>query len=64
MILFICPFLDFCNPRGRNKTVGVARQQRHFLCNDKEKEAKESLALRWACCARKLQLAIFWQPEL
>jgi len=34
------------------KTVGVARQQLHFLCGDKENEAKESLALRWACLAR------------
>jgi len=34
------------------KTVGVARQQRHFLCGDKENEAKESLALRWACLVR------------
>jgi len=31
----------------------VARQQFHFLCSDKEKEAKESLALRWACLARQ-----------
>jgi len=30
------------------KTVGVARQQLHFLCSDKENEAKESFALRWA----------------
>jgi len=36
-----------------NKIVGVARQQRHFLCGDKENEAKESLALRWACLARE-----------
>ena len=35
------------------KTVGVARQQRHFLCSDKENEAKESFALRWACLARQ-----------
>jgi hypothetical protein len=40
-----------------NKTVGVARQQRHFLCGDKENEAKESLALRWACLARGLLVA-------
>ena len=25
------------------KTGGVARQQRHFLCGDKENEAKENL---------------------
>jgi len=30
----------------------VARQQRHFLCSDKENEAKESSTLRWACFAR------------
>jgi hypothetical protein len=35
------------------KVVGVARQQLHFLCSDKENEAKESLALRWACLARQ-----------
>jgi len=35
------------------ETVGVARQQLHFLCSDKENEAKESLALRWACFVRK-----------
>ena len=35
------------------KTVGVARQQLHFLCSDKENEAKESLALRWACLDRQ-----------
>ena len=37
----------------RIKTVGVARQQRHFLCSDKENEAKESFALRWALLARQ-----------
>jgi len=36
----------------KSKTVGVARQQLHFLCSDKENEAKESFALRWACLAR------------
>ena len=35
------------------KTVGVARQQLHFLCSDKENEAKESFALRWACLSHK-----------
>ena len=30
----------------QSKTVGVARQQLHFLCSDKENEAKENLALR------------------
>ena len=32
--------------KDTSKTVGVARQQRHFLCSDKENEAKESFALR------------------
>ena len=39
--------------KHQSKTVGVARQQLHFLCSDKENEAKESLALRWACLARQ-----------
>jgi len=38
--------------KDKSKTVGVARQQLHFLCSDKENEAKESLALRCACLAR------------
>jgi hypothetical protein len=38
---------------NQSKTAGVARQQHHFLCRDKENEAKESLALRWACLARQ-----------
>ena len=29
--------------KDQNKTVGVARQQLHFLCSDKENEVKESL---------------------
>jgi hypothetical protein len=41
----------------KSKTVGVARQQLHFLCSDKENEAKESLALRWACLARGFLVA-------
>jgi hypothetical protein len=44
-------------PKDKSKTVGVARQQRHFLCGDKVNEAKESLALRWACLARGLLVA-------
>jgi hypothetical protein len=28
----------------KNKTVGFARQQPHFLCSDKENEAKENEA--------------------
>jgi NAD kinase len=39
--------------KDKIKVVGVARQQLHFLCSDKENEAKESLALRWACLARQ-----------
>jgi len=39
--------------KDKIKTVGVARQQLHFLCSDKENEAKESLALRWACLGRE-----------
>ena len=46
---FCCP-LDLVD---KSKTVGVVRQQLHFLCSDKENEAKESLALRWACLARQ-----------
>jgi len=39
--------------KDKIKVVGVARQQLHFLCSDKENEAKESLALRWACLVRQ-----------
>jgi len=41
------------NFKDKIKVVGVARQQLHFLCSDKENEAKESFALRWACLARE-----------
>jgi len=40
--------------KDKGKTVGVARQQLHFLCSDKENQAKESLALRWACLVRQV----------
>ena len=40
--------------KGKNQTVGVARQQRHFLCGDKENEAKESLTRRLACLDRSV----------
>jgi hypothetical protein len=43
--------------KAKSKTVGVARLQRHFLCGDKENEAKKSLALRWAGLARRLLVA-------
>ena len=33
--------------KDKSKTVGVARQQLHFLCSDKENKAKESLAVRF-----------------
>jgi hypothetical protein len=39
-------FQQVLNPKDKSKTVGVARQQRHFLCSDKENEAKENFALR------------------
>jgi len=39
-------------PKNKSRTVGVARQQRHFLCGDKENEAKENLARRLAFPAR------------
>jgi hypothetical protein len=36
--------LFHCTPefKIKGKVVGVARQQLHFLCSDKENEAKES----------------------
>jgi hypothetical protein len=43
--------------KHKSKTVGFARQQLHFLCGDKENEAKESLALRWACFTRGILVA-------
>jgi hypothetical protein len=42
---------------SKRKTVGVARQQRHFLCRYKENEAKESSTLRWACFTRGILVA-------
>ena len=41
------------NFKDKIKVVGVARQQLHFFCSDKENEAKESFALRWALLARE-----------
>jgi len=35
-------FVECWISKGKNQTVGVARQQRHFLCGDKENEAKEN----------------------
>jgi hypothetical protein len=49
----LLPFSLSLEFKDQIKTVGVARQQLHFLCSDKENEAKESLALRWACLARE-----------
>jgi len=51
--LICCPFSLLRNSKDKIKTVGVARQQLHFLCSDKENQAKESSALRWACLVRK-----------
>jgi hypothetical protein len=51
--LIRCPFCWALRFKIKGKTVGVARQQLHFLCSDKENEAKESFALRWACLARQ-----------
>ena len=31
--------------KDKSKTVGVSRQQLHFLCSDKENEAKENSLL-------------------
>jgi hypothetical protein len=53
-LLICCSFCLIIQSKAKSKTVGVARQQRHFLCGDKENEAKESLALRWACLARSI----------
>ena len=52
MVGWLAFFIAFCDSKDKIKTVGVARQQRHFLCSDKENEAKENLALRWACLVR------------
>jgi len=49
-VALVCWALKF---KDKSKTVGVARQQLHFLCSDKENEAKESFALRWACLVRQ-----------
>jgi len=53
MVDWFALFIAFCDSKDTIKTVGIARQQRHFLCNDKENEAKENLAQRWACLARQ-----------
>ena len=39
------------DPKSQSKTVGVARQQLHFLCSDKENESKRKLgaALGMSC---------------
>ena len=39
-VALVCWTLKF---KDKIKTVGVARQQLHFLCSDKENEAKENL---------------------
>jgi len=52
-MIYLLPFSLYLEVKDQIKVVGVARQQLHFLCSDKENEAKESFALRWACLARK-----------
>ena len=52
-VFICCPCLLGSEIQRQSKTVGVARQQLHFLCSDKENEAKESFALRWACLVRQ-----------
>ena len=47
-MIYLLPFSLYLEVKDQIKVVGVARQQLHFLCSDKENEAKESLALRWA----------------
>ncbi|MDH3453768.1 MAG: hypothetical protein OEL80_01380, partial [Desulfuromonadales bacterium] len=42
-----CSFCKMFNSRDNSKTVGVARQQRHFLCRDKANAAKESWRGAW-----------------
>jgi len=50
-------FVECWTSKRKNQTVGFARQQLHFLCGDKENEAKENLALRWACFTRFILVA-------
>jgi hypothetical protein len=56
-VLICCSFCRTLNPKDKRKTVGFARQQLHFLCGDKENEAKENLALRLACFTRFILVA-------
>jgi hypothetical protein len=35
IVNLVSSFADFLNSRDKTKIVGVARQQRHFLCGDK-----------------------------
>ena len=53
MVNLLSSLGSLLNSKIKIKVVGVARQQLHFLCSDKENEAKESFALRWACLARQ-----------
>ena len=46
IIALLLFFVERWPSKDKNKTVGVARQQRHFLFSEKENEAKENLALR------------------
>jgi len=40
-MVYLLSFFDM-KFKDKIKVVGVARQQLHFLCSDKENEAKES----------------------
>jgi hypothetical protein len=46
--------------KSKNKTVGVARQQLHFLCSDKENEAKESSLLAEGYVLRGVAATSIW----
>ena len=47
------PDLRLPSLRPRHAQRSVELSLLHFLCSDKENEAKESLALRWACLVRQ-----------
>ena len=45
-MVYLLPFFSWAlKVKSKGKTVGVARQQLHFLCSDKESEAKENFLL-------------------
>jgi len=49
--------LEFLTLKSSSKTVGVALQQLHFLCSDKENEAKENLSPSGGHVVRAVSLA-------